>query len=112
MNGFEAAQKMQNERFKDDEEDNDTTTTHEKASDLDTYNTKHKSIWWKTPTLSGTIFPPEQSKMIYHFKFLPTFSTTKNKPRLRWLLWGKRWKVLDPSSKNNGLTQWKEPHNQ
>ena len=41
------------EQLRHGKEDKDTLTTRWKDSHLDTYNEKHKNIWWKTRMLRG-----------------------------------------------------------
>ena len=45
--------KMKNGKLKDNKEDKDISTTGWKYYDLETYNEKHKNIWWKTRMLCG-----------------------------------------------------------
>ena len=42
------------------------------------------------------------------FQVLSTFQMTKNKPRLIWTLWAKRWKKYDQNYKSTELMLLKE----
>ena len=103
MEGNPQQTMVQKKLLRHGKDDKDILTTQWKDSDLDTYNQKHKNIWWKTQMLRGTKSPLEQFRETWLFKSPLTSSTMKNRPKPKWLHWDKKWKTYDRNYKNIGL---------